>query len=800
MSKPSSKSASNSRAGTLTIAAGPIYIEFRTQMTFAPSSDTHTELTPRDGKWKPEIGGSAWKMALHCKNVHGKKMQARSDKFILISRFAQENKDTKTTSPNHPFGQDDARWLRESLRKAVGDTTQSMRIRSEPLDVIIKDAKGLTDYTFHMEHPIWRPWPVLTIQGGAASELVWQDVIEAWEETRDNQRRYKQTMIFLTGVLRTSLLGTLAEAIHRKDQRTIGQGGLLNHAKLVIDFGRTARNIHQKTSPDPRQEESDPFRNIVRTCVKHADVVLADEPTAEQFGLRLSENLPKGRLVIRRGRTESKAESQQTRKPSKDQPQPQTRSEEIWWQQYRKADPNDKARAQAFSGQFRASLNSKDHPGKLPNGEPVADNRPIRDFAIAKSLCLGERTYIPENWQRYVPFWRPETAEDITKNLDFQNELKELECLVKLEAISTLFLCGETGTGKEVVSQWIRDIHPTFSKGKFHAVSCGRERGELVQSELFGHVHGAYTGAIGDRDGAFVTANGGVLLLDDLDALDEITQAMLLRVIEDGLVQPVGRDWERPVELFLIVTTNVHPKELLERKRRKDSLGNGATAGLREDLYYRLLRTGEVLYVPPLRERPEDILPSAKKLWEEQNQKFDQSFPFPSALETALDSSDLIGNFRTLGAAVAKTFRTTLARKANLQPKTQKLPKLVKEWLEESVKDRTRQVAKSQKPAQKSQLLNWLGANLANLQNQEEALAKRVENFRDLWEQAQGQDDQNVIEAELRLGQIESCVASKSESELRKALKETGIVSGTGRGAKWRLNGKPTGTVQTHPR
>jgi len=155
-----------------------------------------------------------------------------------------------------------------------------------------------------------------------------------------------------------------------------------------------------------------------------------------------------------------------------------------------------------------------------------------------------------------------------------------------------VFISGETGTGKEVVAQALHDASGR-RKGPFVAVNCGAISPSLVESELFGHERGSFTGATRQHAGVFQQASGGTLLLDEITEMPLSLQIRLLRVLETGVVVPVGG--ERPVEVDCRVLAACN----------RDPLESVQQGILREDLYYRL----NILHIriPPLRERPEDI-------------------------------------------------------------------------------------------------------------------------------------------------------------------------------------------------
>jgi DNA-binding NtrC family response regulator len=161
---------------------------------------------------------------------------------------------------------------------------------------------------------------------------------------------------------------------------------------------------------------------------------------------------------------------------------------------------------------------------------------------------------------------------------------------------ATVLVLGETGTGKEMVARALHD-HGRRKAKPFIAVNCAAIPGDLLESELFGHVKGAFTGAASDRTGAFREANGGTLLLDEIGDMPPTMQAKILRVLQDKVVMPVGG---RPAAVDIRVIAATH-RDLTEWI---------AEGRFREDLYYRLNIVRITL--PPLRERLADILPLAE--------------------------------------------------------------------------------------------------------------------------------------------------------------------------------------------
>lgn len=158
----------------------------------------------------------------------------------------------------------------------------------------------------------------------------------------------------------------------------------------------------------------------------------------------------------------------------------------------------------------------------------------------------------------------------------------------------TILLIGETGSGKTHLA---RLIHESSERRKepFLTVACGALPRDLIESELFGHVKGAFTSAHADKQGKFVAAGRGTILLDEIDALSPEQQVKLLRVIERGLFEPVGSNETMQVEARIIAASNLELQPLVEQGR------------FRPDLYYRLNTL--TFSIPPLRQRLPDVEP-----------------------------------------------------------------------------------------------------------------------------------------------------------------------------------------------
>jgi two-component system, NtrC family, response regulator HydG len=164
---------------------------------------------------------------------------------------------------------------------------------------------------------------------------------------------------------------------------------------------------------------------------------------------------------------------------------------------------------------------------------------------------------------------------------------------------ATLLITGESGVGKERIARLVHD-ESTRSSGPFIAVNCGAITETLLESELFGHARGAFTGAASDRPGLFEAANHGTLLLDEIGEVSPGMQVKLLRVLQEREVRRVGENKSRPVDVRILAATN------------RDLVHGVAESTFRQDLYYRL-KVVE-LHVPPLRDRRDDVLPLARIL------------------------------------------------------------------------------------------------------------------------------------------------------------------------------------------
>jgi DNA-binding NtrC family response regulator len=203
-----------------------------------------------------------------------------------------------------------------------------------------------------------------------------------------------------------------------------------------------------------------------------------------------------------------------------------------------------------------------------------------------------------------------------------------------------VLITGESGTGKEVVARFIHDSSERHGS-PFVAINCGALPENLLESELFGHKAGSFTGANRDRAGLFEEAQGGTLLLDEIGDIIPALQVKLLRVLQEQQVRRVGENRMRPIDVRVIAATNRQLDEDVRAGR------------FREDLFYRL-RVVEI-EVPPLRKRPEDILPLARYFTRrlQEKLKFERLELDPATL-TQLEAHAWPGNVRELENALER--------------------------------------------------------------------------------------------------------------------------------------------------
>lgn len=199
---------------------------------------------------------------------------------------------------------------------------------------------------------------------------------------------------------------------------------------------------------------------------------------------------------------------------------------------------------------------------------------------------------------------------------------------------STVLITGETGTGKELVARAIHELSPRAAQ-RFVAANCSALPETLLESELFGHVKGSFTGAIGARKGLFEEASGGTFFLDEISTVTRGIQITLLRVIQERVIQRIGSNTPIPVDVRLLAATNT-------------DLGLEVAAGrFRADLFYRL--NVVQIFVPPLRARRDDIALLARHFLRQKAEEMDLvAPPLPAETIRAMEAYDWPGNVREL--------------------------------------------------------------------------------------------------------------------------------------------------------
>ncbi len=204
-----------------------------------------------------------------------------------------------------------------------------------------------------------------------------------------------------------------------------------------------------------------------------------------------------------------------------------------------------------------------------------------------------------------------------------------------------VMILGETGTGKELVARAIH-AHSPRRDGPFAIFNCNHKSPDLVESELFGHLKGSFTGAIAERVGLFEYANAGTVFLDEIGDLDITTQAKILRVLETGEYSPVGTNLPQQTDVRVLCATHKDLRKMVE------------CGSFREDLFYRL--KGVTITIPPLRERREDIPLLAERFKDRFTVESGgrPKFYDPTAIDLLIQS-DWLGNVRGLMGVIQTT-------------------------------------------------------------------------------------------------------------------------------------------------
>jgi transcriptional regulator with GAF, ATPase, and Fis domain len=257
----------------------------------------------------------------------------------------------------------------------------------------------------------------------------------------------------------------------------------------------------------------------------------------------------------------------------------------------------------------------------------IANARAFEEIQRLKERAERERDYLREAVRSALQHGDIVAVSDAMKRVLAQAEQ------VALTDASVLIL-GESGVGKELIAAAIHRMSPRRD-GPLVRVNCASVPHELFESEFFGHVRGAFSGAIRDRQGRFLLADGGTLFLDEVGEIPLDLQSKLLRVLQERTFEPVGDDRTRTVNVRVVAATNRDLEREVERGR------------FRCDLYYRL--SVLPLDVPPLRDRREDVLPLARAFLRDTASRLHVPEPsFDAAAEAALLSYDFPGNAREL--------------------------------------------------------------------------------------------------------------------------------------------------------
>jgi transcriptional regulator with GAF, ATPase, and Fis domain len=230
------------------------------------------------------------------------------------------------------------------------------------------------------------------------------------------------------------------------------------------------------------------------------------------------------------------------------------------------------------------------------------------EWLAAYAAALGQALTLHDSGQRRIRElegeWRhvhdadgPEIVGESEATRQLGENLNRLLPSTTRSDAPAVLVTGESGTGKELVARYLHHYSPKRSRGPFREFNCAGMRGDLAESKLFGHVKGAFTGAIGDAPGLFRAAHNGVLFLDEVGEMPPDGQALLLRVLETRTVQPIGETRVFPVDVQIVLATNRRLEDEVAAKR------------FREDLYYRV--HGLQVELVPLRDpqRLADIRP-----------------------------------------------------------------------------------------------------------------------------------------------------------------------------------------------
>ncbi len=269
--------------------------------------------------------------------------------------------------------------------------------------------------------------------------------------------------------------------------------------------------------------------------------------------------------------------------------------------------------------------------------------KPFENEQILKMVAAGI-TRRRGDEERRVLRRTLKTTSDRAQLVGSSSAMREVYDLIEqvAPARSTVLITGESGTGKEVVARTIHFSSPRSESGQFVAVNCSNIPSELLESELFGHTKGAFTGAVAAKKGLFEVADAGSIFLDEISTIPPETQARLLRVIQEREFTPLGDTQPRRVDVRIIAATNTDLQRAVK------------SGDFREDLFYRLNVIN--IHLPPLRNRKEDILTLAQhfiRKYNEENGRFISEQISPEVLKK-LEFYAWPGNVRELEATVER--------------------------------------------------------------------------------------------------------------------------------------------------
>lgn len=298
-------------------------------------------------------------------------------------------------------------------------------------------------------------------------------------------------------------------------------------------------------------------------------------------------------------------------------------------------------------------VKSREDWGELASDQLSAYNREDIDAALQHVTGALKRTerQLHEHTRKLAAAAQidDDPSDIVARSAEMKRVIALARTVAKVE--STVLITGESGTGKERVARFVHN-HSACAGGPFVAVNCGAISELLLESELFGHARGSFTGATADRPGLFEAANGGTLFLDEVSEIPVHLQVKLLRALQEREVRRVGENKSRPINVRIVTATN------------RDLAPEVAAKRFREDLYYRL-KVVE-LVIPPLRNRREDILPLARILLADAASRMKRSVAGISgpAADRLLGYS-WPGNVRELGNVMERAVAVTTSNRVD---------------------------------------------------------------------------------------------------------------------------------------